>query len=215
MRSIVTVTAAAAGIDLTTLAAVKTELGISDKTADARLSGFVTSASRVIATHCRRVFGRETVTETFRQDRKWPVADFFPDELLLTRSPVVSIASIVEDTDPALAAGDWEADLTTGVIYRLNDDAQVRWKASKIAVAYTAGWLLPSESGRNLPEDIERACIMLTSLMWFSKDRDPKVKEEVVQGVGSTAYWVRGENETSIMPIEVLSLIDPYRVEIV
>jgi len=52
---------------------------------------------------------------------------------------------------------------------------------------------------------------MLTKLMYFSRSRDPLVKEETIDGVGSASYYVRGAMDMSIMPVEITSLIEPYR----
>jgi hypothetical protein len=43
-------------------------------------------------------------------------------------------------------------------LWRLDDaDCRVAWPAAKIVVAYAAGYVLPGDPQRNLPEDLERA----------------------------------------------------------
>jgi hypothetical protein len=69
MNSILTVTTPASSYDLTALATVKTELGITDNTENDKLRTWITQASIIAASYCRRVFARETLTETFRPAR--------------------------------------------------------------------------------------------------------------------------------------------------
>lgn len=84
MNSILTVTSAADSHDLTTLAAVKTALGITTGDDDARINTWITQAIERIETYCNRVFVVETVSEVFRLDRSL-------DKLVLGRAPVTTI----------------------------------------------------------------------------------------------------------------------------
>ena len=117
MQSILTVTTEASSTDLTTLAAVKADMGIAD--ADTSLDqkieqNWIPDASAAIATYCDRVFGSESVVETFRigtRDRACePV-------LILERYPASEITSVVED-GTTVDATDYEYDVRTGLLYR-------------------------------------------------------------------------------------------------
>ena len=181
--SILVVTAPAARRGLTTVATVKRELGITGSADHDFLEDLILQASAAIEGWCRRVFGREEVAETFRLSAERAV-------LHLARWPNVALASIVED-DVTLAADDWELDAATGELWRLDDaDRRVVWPVAKIVVAYAAGYRLPGDPQRDLPEDLERACLETVKARWFARLRDPLVKGEQVQGIASADYWV-------------------------
>src|ERR1044071_9207493 len=97
-----TVKTPATSFDLTDIDTVKDELEISGSESDDRLARYITEASRAIATWCNRVFGKETVAETFRNGEGLEC-------LVLARRPVVSITSIVED-GVTLSSSDYELD---------------------------------------------------------------------------------------------------------
>ena len=128
--SILAVTAPAARRGLTAIATVKRELGMG---ADhAFLEDLILQASVAIEGWCRRVFGREEVTETFRLSAERAV-------LHLARWPNVALASIDED-GVTLAAGDWELDAATGELWRLDGaDRRVAWPAAKIVAPVAPG----------------------------------------------------------------------------
>lgn len=181
--SIVTVTNAASGFRLTTLDRVKSELGISGTADDTLLGAKIDEASAAVTLYCDRVFALETVSEQFRLTSCVP-------SLILARRPVVTLGAIVED-GLTLADADREIDKEAGLLYRLDgQDARCEWPALKITVSYSAGYVLPGNSGRNLPYDIEACCIELVRGYWMSRDRDPLVKREVIPDVSELEFWV-------------------------
>jgi uncharacterized phiE125 gp8 family phage protein len=202
MRPILTITVPASVRALCLLADVKADLGITDGAQDAYLNSEIAAASRVIDAWCGRVLARETVQELRR--------DVYLDALVLMRSPVVSITSVVED-GVTLAAGDYEADADAGTLYRLSSDARTMWRASKITITYVAGYLLPSQGGRNLPEDIERAARLMVVTGARKRGRDLSVRSETAQDVGAVSYLDPREGMEA-MPPEVAALLSPYRV---
>ena len=136
--------------------------------------------------------------------------------LHLARWPNVALASIGED-GVTLAADDWELDAATGELWRLDGaDRRVAWPAAKIVVAYAAGYLLPGDPQRDLPEDLERACLETVKARWFARLRDPLVKSEQVQGITSADYWVpsTGDGDPGLPP-SVVGLLQRYRLPIV
>lgn len=182
--------------DLTTLTAVKAELGDAG-VSDDQLQRFITQASNVIAGYCNRVFAIETVRETFRFNLS--VAD-----VMLARYPITEVVSIVEG-ETTLTADDYELNPATGIIHRLSPSGAIwRWRQGKIVVTYKAGFVLPGD----LPEGIERACITLVKNYVASGDRDPMVRSESSDGVGSTDYF---SGAGAGLPPEVEGLISLYR----
>lgn len=191
-----TVVTPASTYDLTILATVKAELGITDRQSDPALTGYIRHASDVVAKFCNRVFAAETVSETFR-------LKYRAEELMLSRYPVTGITSVVEN-DSTLTEADYERDDDTGELRRLSSDAPVCWPRGKIVVVYTCGYELLS----NLPFGIERATILLVKQYASAGDRDPLVRSETVDGAGSTDYF---SSAGSGLPPEVEGLLIPHR----
>lgn len=199
-----TVSAASETFDLTILATVKAELGIPDatETYDDALETFITQASRACATYCNRVFAEETLVDSFRLTSS-------TDKLLLSRMPVSSITSVVED-GTTLAADEYEFEAATGFLWRLDgDDNRSCWSCGKIVVTFVAGY----ELLETLPHDVERACIVTVKQNYFAKTRDPMVKEVDVPGVERVSYWVGSmPGDNGALPAEAEALLDPFRI---
>jgi hypothetical protein len=189
-KSIVTVPAASK--DMTLLATVKTELGITDAASDAKLSALIQQASAAIVSFCKREFAQETLADTFRTDCGDSV-------LQLSRRPIVSVTSIVED-DVSLTAADYEIIAANGWIQRIDSEERpIGWAWGKTVVTYVAGWIMLT----NLPSDLERACIDLIKGKWFALERDPLVKSESTPGVYSVDYWVQSGESVRGLPADV------------
>lgn len=199
-----TVITPAASHALTTLDAIKTELVETGTADDGWFGAAIDRASATVRSFCRRPFALETVRETIRLSA--PVG-----ALTLARWPVVSVASVTEG-GKTLAPDDYETDADTGFVHRLTGSDQRRdWPATKIVVEYAAGYILPDDPARTLPEDIERAAILLVRSQWFARNRDPLVKAEETDGVGRSEYWIGGPAGGSTLPTDVEALLLPYR----
>ena len=185
---------------LTTLEAVKRELSIAGTSEDARLLAYIDQASAVIADYLGRTLARETVAETLRLQTSAEV-------IKLTRWPVVSVSRVVEDGE-TLVAADYEIDRS--FIYRLLSDERARWPAAKIVITYVAGYDLPS----GVPSAIGRAATQLVVAMNASRGRDPALRSESVEGVGSQS-WLDPRNGGGPLPDGVVALLNPYREVIV
>lgn len=202
MSSILTVTVAATVRRLATEAALRDEVNATTEPAAGRVQRVLDEASAAVESHCGRIFARETLSEIFRYG--WGCA---PDVLRLARRPIVSITSITED-GVALAAGDREFDADAGMVWRLQDDARVRWAARKITIVYVAGYLLPDEEGATLPADITRATLITGAAIFGAIGRDPLLRSESVDGVSSSSYLdPRGGG----VPPQAAELLAAYR----
>ena len=192
-----TVVTPATSYDLTVLETVRAELGITNHAEDENLKRWIAQASDVIAKYCNRVFAQETVSETFRRSTR-------SDDILLSRYPVNSIVSIVEN-DETLADTDYELRGESGLLTRLFDDAPACWPAGKIVVTYVAGYVLLTD----LPYEIEAAALALVKQYRFAAQRDPQVRSESVDAIGSTGYF-DGLDVSGMSP-EVLGLLKDHR----
>lgn len=110
------------------------------------------------------------MSESFRLKRP-------TESLVLARWPLVSIEMIIE-AGAALAGSDFEAEADKGLICRLAGDGERADWCGNIVIDYQAGYILPGEPGRTLPDDIERAAILLVKTAWFARTRDPLIRSE-------------------------------------
>jgi hypothetical protein len=226
--TILTVTQAATSYDLTTLATVKEELNISVGNWDNLLGRYISEVSDRIASYCNRVFAQETVSELFIPDRSiasgwgaargeawdsaWEARILWRarNNLELSRTPVASIVSVVEDSDPAIDSSLYEFDPPTGFLYRLNGGARTKWTANRTLVTYTGGYVLLN----GLPRSIEEAAILMVKSKWFARSRDPLLKSEDVPGVLKQEFWV-GSPSAGDMSDDVTAILSPYRRTII
>lgn len=204
MDSLLTVTGAATERKLTTAAALRAEIGASTSEAsDARLDDLILRASRAIESYCGRTFAKETLSEVFRCP--------YGPLLALTRYPVATLTSVTED-GTVLDGTAYETDTVAGRIYRLSSDARICWSAAKVTVVYDAGFILPPTGGSTLPPDVEAAALKLAAGLHFGAARDPLIKGESADGIGSVDYWVGGTPGASgELPPDVLALLASYR----
>lgn len=224
MDRILTVVTPAATRDLTTLDAVKAELGITATDTDALFAKMVTRASAAAVTYCRRPLVSETVSEQIRGQhfRHYPFA--YPNyvdgtrhqahsqgALYLRRYPIAAIASIVEDDDTLVAGTDYEFDPETGRLNRLINGGAAHWMFRKLTVQYTGGYVVPD----TLPPEIEEAVIAYVRALWFARRRDPLVRTQTIPGVLETQWQYRTQppttgGKTTAWPDGFTDLLDPY-----
>lgn len=178
----ITVVSAAPDQLLTTIAAVKTTLGISGSDQDAFLTDLVKAASDWAARYCGRVFGKETVTENL-------VGKGVP-EILLSRTPVVSLSTVLYGTGAVTDVS--ITDAAAGVLFRLAGFTSSELSYNTISphpsnygeekwhFTYVGGYVLPnwevSGESRNLPYDLERAIISMAKTMYRNRDFDESAK---------------------------------------
>jgi hypothetical protein len=189
----------AASTRLTTIAAVRENIQVGSEVDDITLGEWIDQASASIVSHCRRQFARETVMETFRRPANGP--------LLLERAPLVAAPTVSAD-GVDLLDDDLDCDLSAGLLYRLHGDCRGGWYSRLLTVTYTAGWLLPAQPGRDLPADVEQACLILLAARNAGQGRDPMLRSENVEGVGSSS-WIATADMGSLPP-QATGLLQTY-----
>lgn len=191
------VTDAAATQDLTTVAAVKDELGLVTNEHDMKLLGWIHEQSRVVADHCNRVFGAETVTETIQLATPRRT-------IALRRWPNIAAVTVTED-GVAVAASGYRIVDESGILHRLSGGAAGWWPCGvDIVIAYRAGYELLDA----LPEPIERVTKTLVKAQWHASRRDPYLRGEQIEGIGRFDYWV---GDTPGSRDQILAALDAYR----
>lgn len=156
---------------LTTYGAVANEIG---DVGQGLVEELILRASSTVETICGRSFALERVRQTFGGHGARGAS------VTLARWPVVEIHAVTANGS-ALPADRYE--LEHGVLLG---------GYGRVVVEYTAGYVLPGEEGRNLPHDIERVVIQLVKQDFFLHGRDPSIRSEDVDGVGSTSYFGAG-----------------------
>jgi hypothetical protein len=213
MKSSLVVTTAATSTDLTVLATVKEELGIApqDNSNDAVLQKAIRRASGIVTEYCGQKFAQETVTETFWPEYSRGGCAVQMTSLLLTRRPIVSIASVTVDGSEK-SSSEYRFNSASGELAAISSSGYPSfWGIAQGAVVvYTAGYALLD----SLPDGIEDAVLILIRDAWFAKGRDPRVRSESIPGVISYDYWV-GQIGQSGMPPDVVSRLEIHRPPVV
>ncbi|MEX6508932.1 hypothetical protein [Jiella sp. M17.18] len=200
-----TVVTAATAANLTTLERARAMLDFAPNE-DAAVSTLIDQASRTIADYCRRPFGVEILRDTF-------AAFLRGSSVLLSRSPVISISEVLDGTD-TVASDSYRLESETGLLHRVDGDYPRCWVGPTVTVSYTAGFVLPSDAdgapATTLPPPVERAAIRLVGAYRSIGQRDPLIKSETTEGIGSTSWWVPGAGAVLADP-EAEQLLQPYR----
>jgi hypothetical protein len=180
---------------LTVTSTAARELTIAEATAG--LQELIGQASDACARYCGRAegFGRATIAQTER--------DIYAPCIVLGRDINPAITSVVED-GTTLAAADYELD--GSLLYRLSDDMRAEWNAAKVVITYAAGYVLLTDT----PQDLERACIATLGAIYAGRGRDPRVRSEAADGVGSVSY-LDPKAGAEALPVEAAALLGPYR----
>jgi hypothetical protein len=168
--------------DLTVLATVKEELGIpaDDTSRDARLLRLIAEASDMVTQRCNRDgFGRKMVEETFlwgpgiRGVMLSGDLDPVLEQIVVGGVPV-NVAEYVLDGPLLTRAG-----------HPVSWTSHSGIAGQQMVVTYWTGWNLLAQS----PPSLERACIdLVTAIYSRPASRDPTIRGEIVEGVGSVTY---------------------------
>lgn len=186
----------AASADLVTVEAVKAELRITGSGDDDWLEATITQASTAIARWCGQTFGRETLQQTERPC--WPAG-----HIPLDRYLAPSITSVTVDGD-TLDPADYEID--GSLLYRLSDGRRVAWRHGVVVVLYEVGFDLPDDA----PADLQRAAMDMVATLHASRGRDPMLRSEEVEGIGSASYATPSAATAALSP-SVQAMLAPWR----
>ena len=210
-RIITTVVTAADSYALASLADVKTELGITDTSADTLLTRYLNGTSAAIANYCNRKFVVETVKDEIWPDREWYSFQVMGQlsDLQLTRWPVGTISAITENGDDLVDGTDYRVDYDSGILTRLDGNLYPKpWLAWPVSVTYTAGFA-------TIPYDVADAAIRMTKARYLSQGRDPFLKQENIPGVREYSLWVPTGKDAGNMTPDVEDLLENYRLPLV
>jgi hypothetical protein len=192
---------------LTTIARVKSFLGITSTAEDSFLTDLIAIATNTIQNYVGRTFSLETITEN--------LPGTGTAKLVLSKYPIVSITSITDETGLIDASGYEISDKMAGTVYRkdgifffkgqvtgllgFNNEKEA---ANNITAVYQAGY-------SSVPLDVEMAAISYVRSMYLGRSRDNTVSSESVSGVYSVTY---GSNALSADVVSTLGRYMNYAV---
>ncbi|ODM71684.1 hypothetical protein [Bradyrhizobium elkanii] len=212
MHSIVTVASPVARPMFTTVDVLRAELGSLLTVDDSVLETKIQEASGDIELAVGFRVPQEDAVETFWHNGG---ADVFSrhacreggEPLFLRRKNVTAIASVTLDGD-ALDPSEYRLDPDAGVLYRFDASSGYPrpWTFSKsIAVACTAGYVLPPDPDANLPPAIASCTKKLVKSFCLNLSRDQMLRSESVPGVMEFGYWVGTVGDPEKLPSEILA----------
>lgn len=202
-----TVTSPAASRDLLTIEDIRQAIPGASAEDDETVEAIGLAVADLVSRACRvpgdgiRVptLLSETIVQTFRLKSEQRA-------LYLARRFVSSVASVVVD-GVTLAADDYEVEASTGILTRLEDDDPVCWGCGKVVVTFEAGF-------EDVPGDLRLAAQAALREQWSAFHRDPLLRSESIDGIGTFTYWVNtGAGGTGGAPVSdmVLGMLAPYR----
>ena len=195
---------------LTTISTVETELSLTADAQDAELTRYIDTASDQIERYVnRKLYYGSAIVEK--------VAGSGDAFLWISRTPLSSVTSILWLGDSSTVGSStyeiYEAD--QGSIYR-----SAGWNNTNISatdytryqVTYVGGWITPQQDAddgaltRNLPWDLETACISMVVGLWRQKGADRTIRSESVLNTS-----VHYERHAGGIDPSVRAILDTYK----
>jgi len=201
------------------LTRVKIELGIANSNVDDDLiRRLIDQSSAAIVRYCERPFAEEVYKET--------VAGFGSIYLMLSRTPVTAVSSVIRNGDTItdftienpeagllLREAGWSWTAATG--WNLTGYTIANSELPKFTVAYTAGYELSDDATPTLPFDVERAAIEMVKDMWLVRGQTATtgpIKSKRVGDLAITYGTVTAAAEGfTRLPPRSLALLERWR----
>jgi hypothetical protein len=188
------------------LAEIKAAVGETGSSNDAALTALGGQISDAISLACGvpsdgvtpPTLMRETIIETVRLREP-------AQTLVLSRRYIYSVTSVVV-AGTTLSTDNYEADKSAGVLRYLSvSGSEVCWPTGKTVVTYSAGFT-------TAPEPLKLAAILLVREQWALSQRDPSIRSESFDGLGSFTYGTGSlMSQTGGLPPGVSDLLASYR----
>lgn len=188
--------------------ALRAELGTS--VSDGDLTGLLVQATGLIEAYLFRPLLMADYLDVFR----------FPGDvrpMLVQARPVMAVAGIkINGVDLDLDGLD--IDLAAGIIYPpACGFSGCCYGPNRVSITYTAGFVVAGMKDGDgtplpptLPSHIERACLDTAKAIYHAGDRDPLVRSESEQGIGSTSY-LDPDPSNGGLPASAAAMLAPWR----
>lgn len=211
---------------LTTLQALKDELGITDSGEDSKLEALINRYSDRIASYCNRGFHYESA-------RSEDFAGYGSVFVVVEKPPIKSITSITYNGDTIDAdnyeihrASSGEIYTAAGWIWTVGYDQEINSipipgsERKRYTIVYACGWVTPQQAlddatlTRDLPYDLEEACLIACTSKYRNMGRNTAVKSEKL-GDWQVTYGGTGAASGGAvdLPDEAKGLLAPYRFQ--
>ncbi|MBF0889625.1 hypothetical protein [Gluconobacter cadivus] len=198
-----------ADLPLVSLQSLMDSLSITDGNAGGALADILLRASQAVTSYIGRPLLIADREETIR---------IRPGDIQLSLKmavwPVTGITAVLRDGRPLPAPTDgWDYDVTCGILYP--SDGQF-WVAGRYVLQYRAGWVAPDQVDdggsaipSTVPADVRSAVLITARALYYAGDRDPLLKSESEQGVGSTS-WGTPDASSGGLPSDAAALLSRY-----
>lgn len=187
---------------LTTIESLKDAMGPleeEDVPSESALIRSINAASDAIRHYCRRDFARAELTER--------VAGRDSSRLMLSLVPVVEVDSI-HLHGSEVDVGSITVEHRSGILYR--NGVWPQSNEPNVAVTYTGGYVTPAQATddleRDLPYDIEEACLIIASTRLQSMGQP--VDAQMMQVEQIRVQF--GEGGRQSIPQQAAMLLEPY-----
>lgn len=179
---------------LATIEEVKAALGVDGAAEDDALTTLIRQASQAVEDQCGRPF-------THGPDRLVTLLTRGEDDLALTRWPVSAVTgATVNGVEVAVTI--------------CGRNKNMLWRADggkfsgTVVVDYQGGWKPPGDPAADLPATVTRAVILLVQQYRSAAARDPLIRSQTFEQVGSETYQVGGMG----LGDDVKTLLAPYKI---
>lgn len=178
--------------DLTSTAAVKAYLGITETAADGLIAKLVAAVSHAVATYCDRSFASSSCT--------YVTSGKGGTSLVLPESPVTAVTSLTIDgaTVGARTFVGGAGYVLMSPVLMLDGGLRFTRGIANVSVAYTAGY-------SEIPADLDFA-VVETVASWFKRRMRVDEQSKSIGAAGETVSFAMGE-----MPQAARFIVDQYR----
>ncbi|WP_086648954.1 hypothetical protein [Gluconobacter sp. DsW_056] len=198
-----------ADLPLVSLQSLMDSLSITDGNAGGALADILLRASQAVTSYIGRPLLIADRQETIR---------IRPGDTLLSLRmavrPVSGITAVMRDGNSLPAPEDgWDYDAGCGLLY---PTAGAFWGPGRYVLQYRAGWVAPDQVDDDgsaivstVPADIRSAVLTTARAFYYAGDRDPLLKSETEQGVGSSS-WATPDAENGGLPADAAAFLERY-----
>jgi len=128
--------------------------------------------------------------------------------------PVTSVTGVLRDGIALPIPSDgWDYDVTCGILF---PSEAALWGPGRYVLQYRAGWVAPDQVDdggsaipSTVPADVRSAVLITARALYYAGDRDPLLKSESEQGVGSTS-WATPDASSGGLPSDAAALLSRY-----
>ncbi len=159
-----------------------------DYSKDKFLERYINSVSGMVSKYCNRKFIKDTYTEYYKGHGR--------QKLILNQYPINKITSVKVDSAALTAGTDYVTSdrtyLDQGIIFKSNGwtwygyltglVGELTAPVDNIEVIYSAGYTLEPETSRNLPFDLEDACVSMVADLYGEQQDGTVGLKQLTQG---------------------------------